>query len=448
MKEVVADESPYRHRKWTSSNMPIPAQRPTHDRHKLKQVLDQRTGAEQYQYAGSNPIASSDPSGLMTDYGASGGVVPQTSDERHFAPIKYDTQNYTTYDSWDTGDPVSETLYDYTYSTDFKVKHEAEAPAYKTLQIQTAYEHAHPERFSDPEQGAAIVDFLVGEFTGCAKGEVSSCLIAAGEIATAGAGKLAVAGGKGAALTFKAVRAERKVGDALVAAADTAARACSFSGATLVLMADGSKKPIDQVKVGEMVLATDPETGEQKPRKVEHVFVHDDALTDLQLADGTVLITTEDHPYWSVDDRRFERADELSQGERVLSADSRTIRVSSLQLETTREGLAYNLAVEGIHTYHVGDDAILVHNTCSVRAIWKITDEQSLATRVVGSHKYSKQADGTWWSRDTAGHGGSSWKVYRETSKGLEWYRDADKYGDYIDPALKHKSDAGMIVRW
>ncbi len=146
--------------------------------------------------------------------------------------------------------------------------------------------------------------------------------------------------------------------------AETAAKACSFSGATLVLMADGTKKPIQDIKVGDMVLATDPETGEQVAKRVEDVFVHDDALTDLALADGTVLTTTEDHPYWSVDDQRFERADELSSRERVLGADGRTVEVAGLRLATTRYDLAYNLSVEGIHTYHVGADAVLVHNTC------------------------------------------------------------------------------------
>jgi hypothetical protein len=27
--------------------------------------------------------------------------------------------------------------------------------------------------------------------------------------------------------------------------------------------------------------------------------------------------------------------------------------------------LAYNLSIAGVHTYHVGQDAILVHNSCS-----------------------------------------------------------------------------------
>ncbi len=146
-------------------------------------------------------------------------------------------------------------------------------------------------------------------------------------------------------------------------AANTAARACSFAGATTVLMADGSRKPIEDVEVGDEVVATDPETGEQVAKRVEHVFVHEDTVIDL-VVDGEVITTTEDHPFWSVTDQRFERADELAPGEKVLGADGRVITVSGLQLGTAREALAYNLSVQGIHTYHVGDDEILVHNSC------------------------------------------------------------------------------------
>lgn len=147
-------------------------------------------------------------------------------------------------------------------------------------------------------------------------------------------------------------------------AAKTGATACSFSGTTLVLMADGSKKPIDKIKPGDKVLATDPETGKQVAKKVTGTIKHWDRMSDLVLADGTVLRTTEDHPYWSVDDQRFERADQLSAGEKVLSADGRTVKVEGLEWVTGRDGWAYNLSVEGIHTYHVGTQGILVHNTC------------------------------------------------------------------------------------
>lgn len=55
-------------------------------------------------------------------------------------------------------------------------------------------------------------------------------------------------------------------------AARTAARACStnsFTSSTPVLMADGSKKPIADVKVGDRVVAADPQTGQSGPRAVQ-----------------------------------------------------------------------------------------------------------------------------------------------------------------------------------
>ena len=67
-------------------------------------------------------------------------------------------------------------------------------------------------------------------------------------------------------------------------------------------MADGTSKPIGQIKVGDYVLATDPETGEQGARQVTHVWVHDDNLLNLVLRNGQTVATTEDHPFWNETD--------------------------------------------------------------------------------------------------------------------------------------------------
>ena len=157
-------------------------------------------------------------------------------------------------------------------------------------------------------------------------------------------------------------RGAARYGDDL---AETAATACSFAGATVVLIADGTKKAIEDVNVGDMVLATDPETGDQAAKEVTVVLVHDDTVTDLVI-DGEVISTTEDHPFWSVTDQRFERADELATAEHVLSATGRTVSVSHLMAGTSRTAAVYNLSVEGIHTFHVGQVGVLVHNTCPV----------------------------------------------------------------------------------
>lgn len=56
---------------------------------------------------------------------------------------------------------------------------------------------------------------------------------------------------------------------------------------------------------------------------------------------------------------------------------------------------------------------------------------------------HRNKADGLYYTKDTAGHGGSAWKVYRETGKGLEWEQDIDKFGRKID---KHKGDIGKFI--
>lgn len=148
--------------------------------------------------------------------------------------------------------------------------------------------------------------------------------------------------------------------------ADDVAFGCfkSFGGETRVLMADGSTKPISKTEPGDMVFAQDPETGEIGARKVTAAWVHDDDLVRLEI-DGDIVRTTEDHPFWNDTDREWQRADQLDSGDLVLTADGRRVKVGVL-LGSAGRGSAYNLTVEGLHTYHVlfGAEAVLVHNAC------------------------------------------------------------------------------------
>ncbi len=136
----------------------------------------------------------------------------------------------------------------------------------------------------------------------------------------------------------------------------------SFAGVTTVLMADGSQKAIEDIQPGDKVLATDPETGEQAGKEVTQVRVHDDTLIDLAV-DGEVITTTEDHPFYNLTDGLFERADDIDPGEQVLTDTGRAVTVKGLNPASAYTALAYNLTVAGIHTYHVGNQHILVHNT-------------------------------------------------------------------------------------
>ncbi|MFC7500916.1 polymorphic toxin-type HINT domain-containing protein [Nocardioides sp. GCM10030258] len=119
-----------------------------------------------------------------------------------------------------------------------------------------------------------------------------------------------------------------------------------------------------------MVLATDPETGEQVAKAVTHLWIHHDDLTDLILdvdADGDGapdrLVTTEDHPFWNATDPAWQGPEDFTTGDEVIDEQWNRISVVGLDPGTTHRDLAYNLTVEDIHTYHVSTADVLVHNT-------------------------------------------------------------------------------------
>ena len=190
-------------------------------------------------------------------------------------------------------------------------------------------------------------------------------------VVTLGAGKALapVASKLAAPLKTAAGNATGKIASTARSAISRFKGGCSsFSGATAVLMADGSEKPIEDIQVGDKVLATDPETGEQAAKEVTTVWVHDDTLVNL-IVDGEAITTTEDHPFYNVTDGDFQSASEISPGDQVLTDDGRVVTVRGIDPTTAHDALAYNLTVAGIHTYHVGAHHILVHNSelCEVK---------------------------------------------------------------------------------
>lgn len=77
----------------------------------------------------------------------------------------------------------------------------------------------------------------------------------------------------------------------------------SFDPRTEVLMADGTTKPIAEVRIGDKVIATDPKTGKSSPREVTAELLHrDNDLIDLQVrgpeGKAVTIHTTSHHPFW------------------------------------------------------------------------------------------------------------------------------------------------------
>jgi len=139
----------------------------------------------------------------------------------------------------------------------------------------------------------------------------------------------------------------------------------SFTADTPVLMADGKEEPITAVKVGDEVLATDPETGHTDVRPVTALIRHGGkhTMVEITLADGSVLKATDHHPIWDATTRTFTDAISLHVGDRVLSDHGQTLTITGEHVYD-QNLTAYNLQIDGIHTYYAGTTPVLVHNSC------------------------------------------------------------------------------------
>ncbi|QTI88212.1 polymorphic toxin-type HINT domain-containing protein [Streptomyces sp. AgN23] len=147
-------------------------------------------------------------------------------------------------------------------------------------------------------------------------------------------------------------------------------RCHSFVPGTGVLLADGSTKPIEDIKTGDKVKVTDPDTGKTTTRKVAGTIVTEDDknFVDLTVANSAGepsagLIATTTHPFWVQSQHAWVKADDLRPGMTLRTPDGRTVTVKHARHFTQRLR-THDLTVSGIHTYYVlaGTTPVLVHN--------------------------------------------------------------------------------------
>ncbi|MCX5203133.1 polymorphic toxin-type HINT domain-containing protein [Streptomyces sp. NBC_00237] len=160
--------------------------------------------------------------------------------------------------------------------------------------------------------------------------------------------------------------------------ADSSCESNSFTGRTLVLMADGSKKPINQVKVGEKVLATDPRTGQTSVQAATGTIVGQGQKNLVKvtfsepgsLGSTTATVTaTDGHPFWVPALSRWVEAKDIQQGTSLQTPTGTSVQVKDVQ-RWTESSTVHNLTVNDSHTYYVsaGQTSVLVHN-CDGRLV-------------------------------------------------------------------------------
>ena len=141
------------------------------------------------------------------------------------------------------------------------------------------------------------------------------------------------------------------------------ARSACFIEGTLVLSKDGTV-PIEHIKIGDYVFTENPETGEKGLKLVLNTFINQTSeLVHLSVNDE-IITTTPEHPFY-VTNKGWVTATKLEIGDSLLLSNGDNVLIKIITFETLSAPLpVYNLEVEDFHTYYVGENSILVHNTC------------------------------------------------------------------------------------
>ncbi|MEV6299127.1 polymorphic toxin-type HINT domain-containing protein [Actinoplanes sp. NPDC051861] len=164
----------------------------------------------------------------------------------------------------------------------------------------------------------------------------------------------------------------------------------SFEPDTQVLMADGTNRPIEDINIGDKVIATDPHTGKQTAQPVTQLHRNTDhELTDLTVKDqhgrSSVLNTTQNHPLWNETEQAWTEAKDLKPGDKLETADGSTLTVNTTRnYNDTKE--MRDLTVANIHTYYVlaGNTPVLVHNTGGDLELCRVSDPDKGTSERVG----------------------------------------------------------------
>ena len=121
---------------------------------------------------------------------------------------------------------------------------------------------------------------------------------------------------------------------------------------------------IENIKPGDMVYAADAETLEVSTKQVLETYIREtSSLVHLTIS-GENIISTYDHPYY-VKDKGFVSAGALWIGAELIDKNGNVVLVKQLYRENLGDESVkvYNFQVEDYHTYFVGLNTILVHNS-------------------------------------------------------------------------------------
>ncbi|MFG2013768.1 RHS repeat-associated core domain-containing protein [Actinomadura geliboluensis] len=168
----------------------------------------------------------------------------------------------------------------------------------------------------------------------------------------------------------------------------------SFMPGTDVLMADGSRKKIEDIGVGDKVIATDPKTGKTTAEPVIATITGEGNKKLVQITVDTrvpalawlagkqpnrsvspfqspersksgMVIATNSHPFWVAGDiNAWVKAADLKPGMWLRTSAGTYVQITATKHWISHNQRVYNLTIQDLHTYYVkvGSASVLTHN--------------------------------------------------------------------------------------
>ena len=138
-----------------------------------------------------------------------------------------------------------------------------------------------------------------------------------------------------------------------------------FIAGTLVATETGYVT-IENIRVGDLVWAHDPETGETALKPVVQTFRNETTEWIHVTVNGETLTCTPEHPFY-VPKKGWTSAIDLRAGDILVMLNGEYVVVEQVQHELLESPeTTYNFEVEDYHTYYVGEKSVLVHNRCDL----------------------------------------------------------------------------------
>jgi hypothetical protein len=138
-------------------------------------------------------------------------------------------------------------------------------------------------------------------------------------------------------------------------------RSC-FAKGTLVWTKTG-RRPIESIRLGELVLSQSVDTGELSYKPVIGATVRPPSEMRKLAVGKEQIATTLGHPFW-VAGAGWRMAKELGEGD-VLHGVKVPARIT--EFEPAETAVAFNLVVADFSTYFVGESGVLVHDNTPTR---------------------------------------------------------------------------------